>query len=156
MIARKECQAAAATSNGGVIGSKYLGEWKYTTAFLQETFGISPTISTRECASVDHLPISNDKPTFIPKVLLNVMTEYPMSLYCRGHVPLRWRNSKWSCGTPSGRAELQFSFRLIDKANIKPHLGVIEDADNGIKSRSQPTPHDTTMNTMECRVDNFE
>ncbi|CAK4292703.1 unnamed protein product, partial [Aphanomyces euteiches] len=67
MIARKECQAAAATSNGGVIGSKYLGEWKYTTAFLQETFGISPTISTRECASVDHLPISNDKPTFIPK-----------------------------------------------------------------------------------------
>ncbi|KAG9411380.1 hypothetical protein AC1031_017020 [Aphanomyces cochlioides] len=82
-IARKECQAVAATSEGGVIGSKSLAELKYTTAFIQETLRVLPTAATtatRECASDDHVPMSDGKPIFIPKVLLNVVTEYLMPL----------------------------------------------------------------------------
>ncbi|KAG9404910.1 hypothetical protein AC1031_005114 [Aphanomyces cochlioides] len=196
-IARKECQAVAATSEGGVLGSKSLGELKYTTAFIQETLRIFPSataIATRECASDDHVPMSDGKPIFIPKgttVIVSLVAQHRNPKYgsqpdefiperflegtavyeadkvllnghgnmfaympfgtgpknCSGRAPLRWRNSKWSCALL-----LQVSFRLTDKANIKPHPGVtmhpttvflclpcrnIEDEDNGIKSRSQ-------------------
>ncbi|CAK5096455.1 unnamed protein product [Aphanomyces euteiches] len=69
-IARKECQAVAAASEGGVISSKSLGELKYTTAFIQETLRVFPTAvhtATRECISDDHVPMSDGKPIFIPK-----------------------------------------------------------------------------------------
>ncbi|KAH9183618.1 hypothetical protein AeNC1_014406 [Aphanomyces euteiches] len=69
-IARKECQAVAAASEGGVISSKSLGELKYTTAFIQETLRVFSTATTtvaRECISDDHVPMSDGKPIFIPK-----------------------------------------------------------------------------------------
>ncbi|KAH9123010.1 hypothetical protein AeMF1_005900 [Aphanomyces euteiches] len=69
-IVRKECQAVAATSEGGVISSKSLSELKYTTAFIQETLRVFPTAvhtATRECLSDDHVPMSDGKPIFFPK-----------------------------------------------------------------------------------------
>ncbi|CAK4156372.1 unnamed protein product [Aphanomyces euteiches] len=69
-IARKECQAIAAASEGGEIGWKSLAELKYTTAFIQETIRMYPTatnIAHRVCAADDHVPMSDGKPFFMPK-----------------------------------------------------------------------------------------
>ncbi|KAG9411379.1 hypothetical protein AC1031_017019 [Aphanomyces cochlioides] len=69
-IARKECQAVAAASEGGQIGWKSLAELKYTTAFIHETLRMFPAVAnvaTRECASDDVVPMSDGKPIFIPK-----------------------------------------------------------------------------------------
>ncbi|CAK4088775.1 unnamed protein product [Aphanomyces euteiches] len=69
-IARKECQAVAAASEGGEIGWKSLAELKYTTAFINEALRMYPTVTnvaTRVCAADDHVPMSDGKPIFIPK-----------------------------------------------------------------------------------------
>ncbi|CAK4672047.1 unnamed protein product [Aphanomyces euteiches] len=70
-IARKECQAVAAASEGGQIGWKSLAELKYTTAFINETLRMFPAVAnvaTRECASDDLVPMADGKSIFIPKV----------------------------------------------------------------------------------------
>ncbi|CAK4672053.1 unnamed protein product [Aphanomyces euteiches] len=79
-IARKECQAVAAASEGGEIGWKSLAELKYTTAFIQETLRFSPTVNNVfqwTCLANDHVPMSDGKPIFIPKgtqMTLNIGT----------------------------------------------------------------------------------
>ncbi|KAG9411386.1 hypothetical protein AC1031_017025 [Aphanomyces cochlioides] len=72
VLARKECQAVAAASDGGIIGWKSLGELKYTTAFIQETLRLHPTITfiaPRACVQDDNVPMSDGKSIFITKVL---------------------------------------------------------------------------------------
>ncbi|CAK4289407.1 unnamed protein product [Aphanomyces euteiches] len=70
-IARKECQAVAAASEGGQIGWKSLAELKDTTAFIHETLRMFPAVAnvaTRECASDDLVPMADGKSIYIPKV----------------------------------------------------------------------------------------
>ncbi|KAH9130837.1 hypothetical protein LEN26_008129 [Aphanomyces euteiches] len=166
-IARKECQAVAAASEGGVISSKSLSELKYTTAFIQETLRMYSTASstaTRECISDDYVPTSDGKPIFIPKgttifVSLaamhrnpkywsqadeffperflegtavyeadkglrngqgNTFTYMPFSAGPKNCIGMRFAMAELQ--VVISNLLLQFSFRLTDKADLKPFL----------------------------------
>ncbi|KAH9129272.1 hypothetical protein LEN26_008130 [Aphanomyces euteiches] len=80
-LARKECQAVAAASDGDIIGWKSLGELKYTTAFIQETLRLHPTITIitpRACVQDDHVPMSDGKSIFITKGANMVVVTGPL------------------------------------------------------------------------------
>ncbi|CAK5009461.1 unnamed protein product [Aphanomyces euteiches] len=146
-----ECQAVAAASDGGIIGWKSLGELKYTTAFIQETLRLHPTITIiapRACVQGDHVPMSDGKSIFTTKYW-SQPDEFVPERFLEGTAPfeadkalrngqgnsytyLPFSTGPKNCiGMRFAMAELQvvisnlllqFSFRLTDKANVNPRL----------------------------------
>jgi len=68
--ARAECEAALKNSNGKVTWDT-LGELRFTTAVIHETlrlYSTVPNLASRNTLSDDHVPMSDGKSVFLPKV----------------------------------------------------------------------------------------